>query len=60
MKPVIIAAAILVLAIIGAFFISTTLGVSAVIGGVFFMLVFGFALARNPANGEEEFYEDEE
>jgi hypothetical protein len=58
-KAVLIVAVILALAIIGAFFISVSLGVAAIIGGVFFLLVFGLALARGSSDGEDELYEEE-
>lgn len=57
-KAVLIVAGILALAIIGAFFISVSLGVAAIIGGVFFLLVFGLALAGGSSD-DDELYEDE-
>jgi hypothetical protein len=57
-KPIVlIVAGILVICIIGAFFVSKTLGFSAIIGGVFFMIVFGIALSRPPLQTEDELYE---
>ena len=58
MKVVLVLAGVLALAVIGAFFISTSLGVAAIIGGVFFLLVFGLALARSSADGDD-LYEEE-
>jgi|GEM_PF-3887697 len=57
-KPIVlIVAGILVVCIIGAFFVSKALGFSAIIGGVFFMIVFGIALSRPPLQTEDELYE---
>jgi hypothetical protein len=57
-KPIVlIVAGILVVCIIGAFLISKTLGVAAIIGGIFFMIVFGIALSRPPLQTEDELYE---
>jgi membrane protein CcdC involved in cytochrome C biogenesis len=58
-KAALIVAGVIVLAIIGAFFVSTSLGVAAIIGGVFFMLVFGLALARGSNDSDDELYDDE-
>ncbi|WP_298207943.1 hypothetical protein [Ferrimicrobium sp.] len=59
MKVALIVVGVLVLCIVGAFFISTSLGVAATIGGIFFMIVFGLALFRRPLRDDDELYDED-
>ncbi|WP_298336086.1 hypothetical protein [Ferrimicrobium sp.] len=58
MKVALIVVGVLIVCIVGAYFVSTSLGVAATIGGIFFMIVFGFALFRRPLRDEDELYDD--
>ncbi|MEX6430260.1 MAG: hypothetical protein ACYCWN_11135 [Ferrimicrobium sp.] len=59
LRVLLIVAGILVVCIAGAFMISRTLGVAAIIGSVFFLIVFGLAFIRPPLRTEDELYDED-